>query len=195
MGRVAALTYPTLDFPVYGADDTWAGPRWLQHLDGAGGRPLGAVWLAHGPHAELFEGPGPWLEVGTVPRRRWAEGPAAGHLDPAGEAAFLAWLARSDGSGDEVDAARESAAAYQEWGTATWLVDGVAVEARIVPPGPGGARWAGFVETGPVFVVVVAQDLRADVRLADVGDGASHHADLTRPLAFPDDIEASRRRA
>ena len=80
------LEHPPVDFPVYGMDETWAGPRWLDHLEGAGGEPLIGVWLAHGPQLDPVEHPGPWARVVTVPRRRW---PAEGGRDPVSEVADL----------------------------------------------------------------------------------------------------------
>ena len=189
-----ALEFPPVDFPVYGMDDTWTGPRWLDHLDGAAGEPLIGVRLAHGPQLDLAEHPGPWATVVTMPRRRW---PAECDRDPVSEVAFHAWLSRGLGSSSDVDQALSSAADHQDWATAGWLLDGVPVEARLVPDHPDAhGMWAGFSAAADVFIVVVARGLQpADVRLTNVGSAAAYHADLTKPLGFPDSIESSRERA
>ena len=136
------LEYPPVDFPVYGMDETWAGPRWLDNLEGAGGEPLIGVWLAHGPQLDLVEHPGPWARVVTVPCRRW---PAESGRDPVSEVAFHAWASRGAGANSDVDQALSNAADHREWATAEWLLDGVAVEASLVPDHPAAdGTWAGF---------------------------------------------------
>ena len=188
------LEYPPVDFPVYGMDETWAGPRWLDHLEGAGGEPLIGVWLAHGPQLDLVEHPGPWARVVTVPRRRW---PAERGRDPVSEVAFHAWLSRGAGANSDVDQALSDAADHREWATAEWLLDGVAVEASLVPDHPDAhGTWAGFTAATEAFIVVVARGVQpADVRLTSVGSAAAYHTDLTKPLGFPDSMVTSRERA
>jgi hypothetical protein len=54
-----STVFPAIDFPSFGLDDGWTGPRWMSFFEGQGGRPIWGVHLAHGHHETSGPTPGP----------------------------------------------------------------------------------------------------------------------------------------
>jgi len=186
---------PPADFPLYGLTDTaWDGPRWLRFYEGASGEvPIG-IHLAHGRSNDLFQDSGPWVEVRTLPRTRFAHGVGDDHSESVRDVAMYAWMSRDFGSAELHDElAQTQASGYQEWSTAEWSLDGEVVEARVVPDHPDAhGTWAAFTETPEVFVVVAARGIRPDdIRLTRVLDGSIYGMPLGAMLDFPGSIERS----
>jgi hypothetical protein len=77
---------PPIDFPLFGLDRAWSGPRWLDFVDGNPGEPVDWVWLGHGDRHGPMRGH-PWTSVGNLR-------PAADRPVAAGRSAYereLAW--------------------------------------------------------------------------------------------------------
>jgi len=87
-----ALTFPPVDFPLYGLPQDWELPRRLEHVEGeVGALPVG-VWLWHG----RSRGPTvrvPWMRVGSLPRERHTELMTSPGGDTVREVAFAATFA------------------------------------------------------------------------------------------------------
>ena len=186
-------------FPLYGlTNDAWDGPRWLRFYEGGLGEvPIG-VHLAHGRRKDLIQDGGPWAEVRSLPRSRFAQGEADKHTDSLREVALYAWMSRGFGSAEMHDErAQSESSGYRRWATARWTVDGQTVEAIVVPDHPDAhGVWAAFTATPEVFIVVTAREIRpADIRLSRVHDGATYGMTPGAMLEFPGSIERSIRKA
>ena len=185
---------PPADFPIYGLTEaTWDGPRWLRFYEGAVGEVPAGIHLAHGRSEDLFADSGPWAEVRSLPRTRFAQ-EVDGDSDALREVALYAWMSRGFGSirGHD-ERAQIEASSYQDWATVAWTLDDEKVEALVVPDHPDAhGAWAAFVATPEVYVVVTARGIRpADIRLTRVLDGSTYGLPLGAMPDFPGSIERS----
>ena len=196
---VMSRSSPPADFPLYGlTDDAWDGPRWLRFYEGGLGEVPTGIHLAHGRSEDLFRDTGPWAEVRSLPRTRFAQGVTEGDSDSLREVALYAWMSRGFGSAEVDDErAQTESSGYRHWATAAWTLDGEAVEAMVVPDHPDAhGAWAAFTATPEVYVVLTAREMRpADVGLSRVLDGEAYGMALDATLDFPGSIERSTRRA
>jgi hypothetical protein len=192
--QVTARQSPPADFPIYGLTDaTWVGPRWLRFYEGALGEVPNGIHLAHGRSEDLFADSGPWAEVRSLPRRRFAL-EVDGHNDAVREVALYTWMSRGFGSAEVHDEpALIEASSYQDWSTVRWTLDEDEVEALMVPDHPDAhGVWAAFTATPEVYVVVAARGLGpADIRLTCVLDGSDYGMPSGTSLDFPGSIERS----
>lgn len=192
--EVTSRPSPPADFPLYGlADAVWDGPRWLRFYEGAAGEvPIG-IHLAHGRSVDLFQDSGPWAEVRSLPRARFAHGLVDDPSESLREIALYTWMSRGFGSDVHEELAQTEVSGYQEWSTARWSLDGEMVEALVVPDHPDAqVAWAAFTATPDVYVVVAAREIRpADIRLTRVLDGSRYGMPLGAMLDFPGSIERS----
>jgi hypothetical protein len=188
--------FPPPDFPVYGFDESWAGPRWLEFLQGQPGRPLREIWLAHGwsPSPEASR---PWARVGTFPAERYVRLMSGRYGDAArtvATAAVFDLMNRTSPVLPEQQRRRYWEAAmqveaqaedYVRWPTANWRVDGRSVQARIAW---WAGAWTGFtMDVSGVAIVVVAHGIAPGaVQLARVDDARPYGFDLDQPLAYPE---------
>jgi hypothetical protein len=195
--------FPVLDFPAFGLDSDWDGPRWLWSLEGNIGDPVWGVWLAHS-YGKLPEASDPRMLVGTLPAQRHGELMARSH-DPAEAIAFSVLLRLLDmvtpdlGDEDRTLEKRSSRRLlddepehYPQWPEVTWLVNGRPVSARVFEWGGG---WAGFTPDIPdVVIAVVARSMPlTGVNLVDIGRGSAYHFDTSAELIYPDVLESARR--
>ena len=176
--------FPPLDFPLYGLDSTWGGPRWLDFFEGRAGRPSWGAWLGHGRSADRNPGE-EWAFVGSFSRQRFSE------LMLGREETFEQGLAS--------DAARvliqrvgweSESEAWASWPSLTWSVDGRPVNARVLYH---NEAWAGFTtDTAVVGLVVHGSGLQPDgLTLVQVTDAAAYHFDPDQPLDYQEVIETS----
>ena len=185
---------PPADFPVYGLTEaTWDGPRWLRFYEGAVGEVPVAIHLAHGRSEDLSADSGPWAEVRSLPRTRFAH-EGDGHSDAVHEVALYTWMSRGFGSTQAHDErAQLESSRYQDWSTVGWTVDDEKVEALVVPDDPDAhGAWAAFIAIPEVYVVLTARGIRpADIRLTRLVDGSTYGMPLGAMLDFPGSIERS----
>ncbi len=152
------MTFPPVDFPLYGLAADLQLPGRLWNVEGKLGAPTWALWWWFGRVAEPTHGEA-WVQVGCLPRERHAEVMTPRGGDPVREVAFAAAFAltnatlpseteRPDGYLDEVvDFAGRLADGYERWTSVTWRVDGRAVPARLVR---WAGAWAGFTTAAAV---------------------------------------------
>jgi hypothetical protein len=182
------------DFPIYGLTEaTWDGPRWLRFYEGAVGEVPVGMHLAHGRSEDLFADSGPWAEVRSLPRTRFAH-EVDGHSEAVREVALYTWMSRGFGStGAHDERAQIEASSYQDWSTVAWTLQGEKVEALVVPDHPDAhGGWAAFIATPEVYVVVTARGIcPAEIRLRRVLDGSTYGMPLGAMLDFPGSIERS----
>src|SRR5688572_16766587 len=84
------MSFPALDFPLYGLAGEWDPPRWLDHVEGPLGSPSSGVWLRYGA-AHVHDAQEPWVRVATLRRDRYAHvrpDPNSVPRDPAFAAMF-----------------------------------------------------------------------------------------------------------
>jgi hypothetical protein len=191
--EVTSRQSPPADFPIYGLTEaTWDGPRWLRFFEGTVGEVPEGIHLAHGRSEDLFADSGPWVEVRSLPRRRFTQD-VDSHNDALSEVALYTWMSRGFGSEVHDELARIEASSYQDWSSVGWTLDDVEVEALVVPDHADahGAR-AAFTATPEVYVVVAARGIRpADIRLTRVLDGSNYGMPFGASLDFPDSIKRS----
>ncbi|SFP52939.1 hypothetical protein SAMN05421810_102861 [Amycolatopsis arida] len=179
---------PPADFPVYGLDERWRGPRWLDFFEGRPGDPVWAVWLGH-REAEGDHG----VRVGTLPRERYDEvmSPRGGdtRVPVAFSAAFgLVNLTLPDGSVPRpeglipalVEHAERQAKRHREWPRVAWEVDGRWAQAAVWS---FADAWAGFTDVlEDAYLVAVGIGVQPEgLRLVPAA-GAEYGVDLAAPL-------------
>ena len=196
------MEQPLLDFPVYGCDDTWTGPRWLefiQNRSGEGGEGADEVWLSHS-HTRSPVPNHPSIRVMTLPYERFTR--LMGHPgeDELRTIAFQTAFALIDGTVPELPYKQRQrfhradwremdrrADDYAAWTTVSWDVDGRPATARITE---WAGAWAGFtVDVPEVALIVMANAVSPDsIRLRDVTDDPGYDVDFRRPLNFPSSL-------
>lgn len=199
------ISIPAVDFPLYGLDAWWQGPRWLAGMDAAAEEPAWGGWLGHGI-TDGWESTAPWALVGSLPRRRYAEvmAPSSGG-DNAREVAFEALFKlvnltlpapdeRSPAHGylrRLVDFVESQAADYRGWPVVTWRLSGWTVTAHLFE---WAGAWAAFTTEVPdVEVAVLGSGIAADsLRLVRVLDSQAYHFDASRPVSVPETLHNSR---
>jgi hypothetical protein len=192
MNGAGAQPSPPLDFPIYGLDSRWWGPRWLDFFEALPSQPAWAVWLGHRTPDGLDEPGG--LRVGTFARQRYEATMCPRGQDPLAAVALGATLGlvnltlpdvsvpRPDGLISAlVDKAEEMAKAHADWPRVHWDVDGMPAPAAVWE---FAGAWAGFTAALPdAYVAVVGIGVPADgLRLVPVRDEADYRMDLRAPL-------------
>ncbi|WP_216213924.1 hypothetical protein [Amycolatopsis aidingensis] len=189
---------PPPDFPVYGLDQAWQGPRWLDFFEAKQGAPAWALWLGH--RAEDGSG---GVRIGTLPRSRYDATftPRGGdNLAPvAFSAAFgLVNLTLPDAAVQRPDGlipalvehAEQQAKRHAEWRRVTWDVEGTPVRAAVWR---FAGAWAGFTDAlGGTYLVAVGIEVQPEgLRLSRFPGSKEHGIDLDAPL---DLVELGRQR-
>lgn len=180
---------PPVDFPFYGLDAAWQGPRWLDFFEGLDGEPPWALWLGH----RLPDGSG-GVRVGTLPRQRYDEALSPRGGDRLAVVAFSAAFGlinltlpdvsvpRPDGLINElVEHAENQAHCHEQWPRTIWDVGGVRASAATWGFAGG---WAGFTDALPdAYVVAVGIGVTtAGLPLRQVPDGSEYDMDPDAPL-------------
>jgi hypothetical protein len=179
--------HPPFDLPIYGLDDTWDGPRWLEFLDGQAGHPLRGVWLGHGRDVAPVPGRD-WAFVGSFPLER--AGLSQGETFERGLAFDTARILLD--ATKDVPRMKMEADRWESWPTVSWRVDGQEVVARLLAE--AGPAWSAFTTDLPhAGVVIRGSGLGPDgVSLVRVDDSSRYHFDAELPLEYPTVMEASR---
>ncbi len=188
-----ANLFPPFDFPLYGLDVHWTGPRWLDFFEGQSGKPSWGAWLGHGHDADRRPG-SEWVIVGSFSARRSTEV----QLQP-GETFehYLASVATHVLFNDSVEGpARLEAepARWTAWPSTSLSADGQRLSAQFQERGDA---WAAFT-TGlrEVGLVIHASGIAAEeLALAEVTNSSPYHFNSDEPLAYADILNASRKAA
>ena len=198
------LSFPALDFPLYGLVGEWDPPRWLDFVEGPLGSPASGVWLRYGS-AHVHDAHEPWVRVATLRRDRYSHLRANPNSVPR-DAAFSAMLTLVDatmpqpagrpGNYDHriVDFAQSEADRHDLWPQATWSVGQLPVPAPVFA---WAGAWAGFTMAVPdVDIVVVGSGIDPNgLTLEEVNDASVYHFDAHRPIKFPETLEQARAEA
>jgi hypothetical protein len=197
---------PVIEFPVYGCDETWTGPRWLEfvqfHHHGMDSEAITEVWTAHGD-SRMLDPASPSIRVGTLPLKAAERQLAGPDHDVARAAAFTAAFTLLDRTEPELpDPQRDQlrrasigmvddlADDWANWPTVSWHIDGRPGSAHVTA---WAGAWAAVCFDMPgVAIIVIANGVQpAALRLAAAGDGHAYHVDLRQPLNYPRSLEAS----
>lgn len=181
-----------VDFALYGLDENWDGPRWLESWWGAAPVASG-VFLSHGERPLPARGH-PWVRVGN-----WAPS-GAGWCSPGfgPPERQLAWHAFWHVLGVVAPAFEDEAVhrrflrnyapyvdqradRWARWATTQWHIDSRNVPARFARFGGG---WAGYAfEPGELAVSVSAKGVSPrDLGLRKLTSEAQYHFDLDQPI-------------
>jgi hypothetical protein len=199
------MTFPPIDFPVYGVDQRlWQGPRWLDSVEGELGAPAWAIWLHHG-FTTVPDATRPWVRVGSHPRERHARLMTPQGGDPVREVAFAALFSlanltlpapqdrpQADGYLRRlVEYVEARADRYADWPVATWRIHDTAVGAHVHH---WAGAWAGFTtELADIAVAALGHRVPVGaVELTEVVDSTAYHFDSREPIPFPGACEESR---
>jgi hypothetical protein len=191
--------WPPLDFPLYGLDDRWSGPRWLEHLEGAMRQPAVGVWLAHSDRRTPVRGH-PWVLVGSF-RPTSDEHGLISEMAWTGLRLLMNVLSPDVEERDRDRFWRNSmiylkrrAARHESWTAAHWTVDGHGLTARFARFAGG---WTGHgIDTAGVGVAVVATSISPHrLTLTRVRSGRSYKFALEHPVTHPDTLERSAEQA
>ncbi|WP_116044214.1 hypothetical protein [Amycolatopsis palatopharyngis] len=190
---------PPVDFPIYGLDWGWRGPRWLDFFEGRPGEPVWALWLGH-----REEGGEHGVRVGTLPRDRYDSALSPRSGDPLVAVAFSAAfglinLTLPDGSVPRPDGlipamvehAEEQAKRHAQWPRVAWDIGGRWAQASIWS---FAGAWAGFTDLlDDAYLVAIGIGVQPEgMRLVPVGSNAKNYGiDLAAPL---DATELARQR-
>jgi hypothetical protein len=180
---------PPVDFPLYGLDGSWTGPRWLDSFGYAIGDPAHWVSLAH----QSLDGASLVFVLSfSRPRTDAREGLSG--QPPLPRVAFDAavvlvnvtlpvlTVARPDGMlralPGHADARSRQCA---QWPTVRWSVDGAAVAAHVWRFAGG---WAAVSDAAPgAYLAAVGVGAEPDdLSLARLPDAGAYHFDLAEPL-------------
>jgi hypothetical protein len=185
--------FPPFDFPLYGLDATWTGPRWLDFFEGKVGSPSWGAWLGHGHDPDRKEGD-EWVIVGSFPVGRSIEL----QLQP-GETFehYLASVATLVLFNDSVEGPARLEAEpdrWSEWPSTSLAVDGRSVSAHVLER---GSAWAaittGLHEVG--LVIHASGTAGQELSLVEVTDSGAYHFDSEVPLDYAAVLHTSRRAA
>jgi hypothetical protein len=188
-----ANLFPPFDFPLYGLDTSWTGPRWLDFFEGKAGSPSWGAWLGHGHDADRARGD-EWVIVGSFPVRRSAEV----QLQP-GETfqhylASVATLVLFNDSEEGPARLETEPDRWAAWPSRYLRADGRSVSAHFLER---GNAWAAFI-TGlrEVGLVIHASGIAVEeMALVEVTDSSSYHFNSDEPLDYADVLYASRQAA
>ena len=182
--------YPPFDFPLYGLDGAWTGPRWLDFFEGEVGKPSWGAWLGHG-HTADRKPDSPWVIMGSFSVRRSVET----QLQPSESFEhYLASIATLVLFNDSVEAPARletEPERWSAWQSASFSADGQPISAQVLNRGDA---WAGFT-TGlhEVGLVIHANRIAAEeLALAEVTSSSSYHFNSDEPLVYADVLHASR---
>jgi hypothetical protein len=194
--------HPPIDFPVYGLDDSWAGPRWLAFVHGEVGKPLWGVDLLHG--WSMFPTPDrPWVQVTTFPWPRFAAimgapGESPDHL--------LAWHAMFHLTDRTMPNLRDKRLAEmrrrmhtvindradnpEAWSNVSIHVGERSVAGKITC---WAGAWTAVVTDLPdVACLLLASEVAPEsLTLRQLTDGEDYHFDLAQPIRFGETLHAS----
>jgi hypothetical protein len=191
-----------IDFPVYGLDSSWSGPRWLSFVQGERDQPLREVHLQHGCSRWLAPDR-PWVIVITVPWRRSRH--EAGDTGEAPERA-LAWYALDQLVGITLPAipyprdrelrrridplVEDRAAHFVDWPVVSLTVDDAPVTAWTTS---WAGAWTAFFRVLPdtACIVAAAGIQPGELSLITLTDGDDYHFNLRAPVEFPEALIAS----
>jgi hypothetical protein len=181
---------PPVDFPVYGLDASWTGPRWLASYGYAIGDPV--TWVSLG-HLARDGASVVFVQSFSLPRIDVWEGPSG--QPPLQHVAFDAATvlinvtlpvqsaARPDGllrtlAGYADERSRECA----QWPPVCWVVDGTAVAANVLRFAGG---WAAVsCATAGAYLAAVGVGTAPDgLSLTLLSDASAYHFDLAEPLS------------
>jgi hypothetical protein len=188
-----ANRFPPFDFPLYGLDATWTGPRWLDFFEGRAGSPSWGAWLGHGHDPDRKQADD-WVIVGSFPVRRSIEL----QLQP-GETFehYLASVATLVLFNDSVEGPARLEAEpdrWSEWPSTSVMVDGRSVSGHVVER---GSAWAAFItgldEVG--LVIHASGNAGQALSMVEVTDSGAYHFNSDVPLDYPAALHASREAA
>ena len=185
--------FPAFDFPIYGLDATWAGPRWLDFFEGEAPRPSWGAWLGHGNDAGRVTGRD-WAIVGSFPRERYSEVMLAPEEKFEHGLAFVATRVLFNESTDVRARLDTEPQRWQVWPSVSWTVDGHEVGAHLLQH---DGSWAGF-STGlnDLGLVVHASGLDPNgLALVSVTESQAYHFASDQQLDYPKVLLTSRRAA
>ena len=195
--------HPPIDFPLYGLDQSWHGPRWLAFVQGEFGEPIYEVFLGHGDRPLPSRGH-PWLQVVT---RSACFYPTTRSIDHTQELAWDSLLDLLNAVTPDLDdplwthykqnAMRyidQRVDRYRRWARTTWSVDGTPIEARYAR---FAGAWSGFASTqSDVELRVVGCGLSPQhLGFQRLASGEQYHFDLAAPIPYPDSLERAAREA
>lgn len=184
-----ASIFPPLDFPIFGLDRTWKGPRWLNAVIGSYGEPAQSVWLAHGERLDpdrevlvmshrLSEDQG-WCPSGAHAERMLAWTGLVRIID-----ATLPVLAGDDrrrffdNFEQYVDA---RAGRWARWAPTRWRIENRVVTARFARFAGGWAAYAFERDRFALAVTGVGADPHG-LGLRRLRSAAAYHFDLEEPF-------------
>lgn len=185
--------WPAIDFPAYGLDGSWKGPRWISHIDGSMGRPATGVTLAHGDRPWPGRGHS-FVLVQTFRRGLHPPDVERTSRELAFAALFTLFnILLPDLEGSDRQKYIRHGMRYVDfrstkadtWTETEWLVDGAQVPARFTWFAGG---WTGFTEaTEDVVIAITAYGVRPQgVQLRRLESSEPYHFDMAAPLKHPD---------
>jgi hypothetical protein len=193
MTATADSESPPVDFPLYGLDDSWPGPRWLEFVDGRIGEPTWGIRLGHQrPAADAY------LGVAALPRTRYDHQCVSPGADRLGEVAFYGthWLInitlpephvpRPDGFLRSLVAHEtDQATRHAQWPEVTWSVDEHPIPASVWRFAGG---WTAFTDGLPdSYLIAAGFGTGPDgLRFTTITDSARYGFDSTAPLRLAD---------
>jgi hypothetical protein len=188
---------PPVDFPLYGLEPSWPGPRWLELFGEAIGDPVSWVTLGHRsldgestvfvetfsrPRADALvsaSGEPPMQHVAHYASNTLINVTLPEHSAPLPDG-FLRTLG---------DHAYEHSLQYAQWPLVRWRVDGTVVTARAWRFAGGWVAISDGVESVYLAAVGVGTDPDG-LSLAVLQDDGAYHFDLNQPL-HPEMLSAS----
>jgi hypothetical protein len=187
--KPVVIAFPPFDFPIYGLDATWTGPRWLDFFEGEAAGPSWAAWLGHGHDVERVAGRD-WAIIGSFPRKEYSEVVLASGEKFEHGLAFVATHVLFNQSTDVAARLDTEPERWQAWPTVSWTVDGQEVDAHLLQH---DLSWAAFCTglTG-VGLVVHASGLDPNgLALVSVTESQVYHFAHDQQLDYPDVLLAS----
>jgi hypothetical protein len=180
---------PPVDFPLYGLDTPWPGPRWLDTFGNAIGDPVQWVSLGH----QSLDGES-LIFVETFSRHRTDVWTASSGQPPLRHVAFYATAAlvnvtlpaqpameTSDYAPVLVEHADKRSGECAQWPLVRWRLDGAEARARVWWFAGGWAAVSDAAEGAYLAAVSVGTD-PDDLSLAALRDAGAYHFDLAQPL-------------
>jgi hypothetical protein len=199
------IVWPPIDFPVFGLDSAWSGPRWLSELAGAVGQSPGVIGLAHGDRPGPMRGH-PFVLVASFRPSGdgWSSSDGFAERVLAEDGLHRLMNATIPYLDDEDDRRRirrnhipyllTRAYRYRSWARANWRIGARTATARFARFAGG---WAGFVfERGTLAVVAVGFGVSPHaIHLVRVKSGLAYHFDIGRPIDHDHALAYSREKA
>jgi hypothetical protein len=183
-----AHEHPPLDFPLFGLNATWHGPRWLDFLEGQAGDPVVGAWLGHGDDNRRHNASN-WAFVGTFSRTRVEAGGWLGS-----DETFEQYLARRTALVVDdrplLDRLLAAPDGWESWDAVTFSLGTRTLSARKWVH--AGAQAVLSFDLSGLGLMVHSRGLGgADLSLDEVSDFRRYHFDPTCPLLYPAVIENS----